>query len=107
MCGLSVNSFIRLARQPPRHGSELERDRQLRGQDASIWLGNRQTIYLAGGKAERDGLGLARVGPSRLDLGGTAGNTREQAERALVGLMRSNADGNTLLSPNCHFILFS
>jgi hypothetical protein len=46
------------------------------------------------------------VGPSRLNLGEIAENAREQAERALVGLMRSNADGNALLGPTCQFVVF-
>lgn len=47
------------------------------------------------------------MGPSRLALGEAVENAGEQVERALVGLMRSNADGNAFLSPKCQLVLLS
>ena len=138
-----VNSVVvRLARQPPCHGSKLEPDNRPRSQDATFpgvpnaakrerargravsWtggsthlrcatvrLGNRQTAHLLVerlGGAGWDWHVWVQAGWTwaRYGLAETAENAREQAERALVGLMRSDADGNAPLGPNCQFVLF-
>lgn len=141
----STEKIFCLARRLPYRGSELEQDRQLHCQGASVlevpnavelaaghgrtrgqaisWAGESTqlqcaTVRLGSGRAVR--LLVERLGETgwdwhvwvqaswiwaRYGLTETAEQAREQAERTLVGLMRSDVGGTALLAPNCRSIL--
>lgn len=74
---------------------------------ATVRLGNRRTVHLL----------VERLGETGWDwhVWGQAGwtwaryglaETAEQAEQALVGLMRCSTNDNAPLGPNCQFVLF-
>ena len=78
---------------------------------ATVRFGSRQTVHLLVEKLGETGWDWhvwvqAGWTWARYGLAGTAEHAREQAERALVGLMRSDTDGNVPLGLNCQFVLF-
>ena len=80
-------------------------------QCATVRLGNRRTVHLLVerlGETGWDWHVWVRAGWTwaRYGLAETAEHARGQAEGALVGLIRSDKDGTTLLSSNCQVILF-
>ena len=80
-------------------------------QCATVRLGNQRTVHLLVerlGETGWDWHVWVRAGWTwaRYGLAETAEHAREQAEGALVGLIRSNTNGTALLSSTCRFVLF-
>ena len=79
-------------------------------QCATVQFGHRLVVHLVVeelGKTGWDWHVWVQAGWTwaRYGLAETAENAREQAEWALAGLMRSDADGNAPFCPNCRFAL--
>ena len=77
---------------------------------ATVRLGTRRTVHMLVerlGGAGWDWHVWVRAGPtwSRYGLAKTAKCARKRAERALMGLMRSDAGGDAPLGPNGRFVL--
>ena len=78
---------------------------------ATVRLGNRRTVHLLVEGLGETGWdwhvwGQAGWTWARYGLAETAEHAREQAEQALVGLMRSSTNDDAPLGPNCQFVLF-